>query len=72
MLFVKVVESEDGGVILTKVTNDIKTSTVFLGVEAWNQLTRYQYEAHKALEIQYKDVQWYTRYDGELDSPEKF
>ena len=50
MLFVKVADSEDGGVILTKRWDDGKTSTVFLSASAWNQLSRHQGGAQAALE----------------------
>ena len=51
MLFVKVMESEDGGVVLTKTNDDGKDpSNVFIGFAAWNLLARYQHDAHKALE----------------------
>ena len=51
MLFVKVVESEDGGVIISKLNDDAKEcSSVFVGAVAWNLLARYQHDAAKALE----------------------
>ena len=51
MLFVKAVESEDGGVIISKLNDDAKEcSSVFVGAVAWNLLARYQHDAAKALE----------------------
>ena len=51
MLFVKVVESEEGGVVLTKTSDDGKEpSNVFIGIAAWTLLSRYQGDAAKALE----------------------
>ena len=50
MLYVKVLNSEDGGVLLTKRTDDSKVSEVVLSTHAWNMLCRYQQDASLALE----------------------
>ena len=51
MLFVKMAPSEDGGVILSKQNEDgSKMTSVYLSVEAWNLLARYQAAAVSAME----------------------
>lgn len=50
MLYVKVLNSEGGGVLLTKRTDDSKVSEIVLSTQAWHMLCRYQQDASQALE----------------------